>query len=141
MIIKDVLKEAERYDEILNIIVNIASGDESSFPVNAYKSGENTKWRVDGALVRKEAIELLQLIFKNEPNTDVENDDRFFNLLQYVETESDTLLHNYAVSISHRREPYIDMEIVRCWNILVNLLYNYYENTWDIPTGWKRIKD
>ena len=72
--------------------------------------------------------------------TDKRLSDSFWNLYQYVHTHTDTLLHNYSVRISHRKEPLIDMEIIRAWEILDNLIINRTgEDNWHIPEGWKTI--
>lgn len=93
--------------------------------------------------VKKEAERLVYLI--NEEKVEKLSED-LPNLTQFVEKLSDVKLHNYAVSISHRiQPPAIDMEIIRSWEILENLL-NYAiivqqipEIVWGIPDGWKKI--
>lgn len=48
------------------------------------------------------------------------------------------LLHNYAVSISHRKVPEIDMENIRVWEILDNMLICWNDEEWNIQDGWKK---
>lgn len=61
--------------------------------------------------------------------------DDYSNLSLYVGDHCDMLLHNYAVSVSHRMGGPMDDEI-RVWCILSNLLDNLYSDTWDVPVGW-----
>lgn len=61
--------------------------------------------------------------------------DDYSNLSLYVGAHCDMLLHNYAVSVSHRMGGPMDDEI-RVWCILSNLLDNLYSDTWDVPVGW-----
>ena len=139
MNIEQILKEANRYDAIQQILKDIVADNQQTYPVDPFIDNDHkTKWRVDGDNVRKDAKELLRIIDNNEAiNTD------FLYLTQYVRTKSDALLHNYAVSISHRNEPKIDMEKIRCWEILDNLLTNccngQLDDDWYIPTGWKKL--
>lgn len=63
------------------------------------------------------------------------HEDDYSNLSLYVGDHSDMLLHNYAVSVSHRIGGSMDDEI-RVWCILSNLLDNLYSDTWDVPVGW-----
>lgn len=63
------------------------------------------------------------------------HEDDYSNLSLYVGDHSDMLLHNYAVSISHRMGGSMDDDI-RVWCILSNLLDNLYSDTWNVPVGW-----
>lgn len=138
--IKRILKEAGRYDEIVDVLNNISKETDVSKPVNAFVDYDGkTKWRIDGKLLKYEASKFLQIISAEEI-TEKLDIDYFNELLQYIHTKSDTLLHNYAVSISHRNEPEIDMEYIRSVEILENLLYNLNDyKKWYIPDGWKKI--
>lgn len=62
-------------------------------------------------------------------------EDEYSNLSLYVSDHSNMLLHNYAVSVSHRTGGAMDDEI-RVWCILSNLLDNLYSDTWNVPVGW-----
>lgn len=62
-------------------------------------------------------------------------EDDYSNLSLYVGDHCDMLLHNYAVSVSHRMGGPMDDEI-RVWCILSNLLDNLYSDTWNVPVGW-----
>lgn len=56
------------------------------------------------------------------------HEDDYSNLSLYVSSHCDVLLHNYAVSVSHRTGGAMDDEI-RVWCILGNLLDNLYSGT------------
>ena len=52
------------------------------------------------------------------------------------------MLHNYSVSLSHRNEPTEDMDDIRTWEILDNLIFCFRLDEednlhWSIPEGWK----
>lgn len=138
--IKDNLKEAKRYDEVVNILKNIISDNQSAYPVTAFVDNDGkTKWDVDGSLVKEEASRFLDVIENGE--TKQMSIDDFLYLTQVIHTETDMRLHNYAVAISHRSEPHIDMEQIRSYEILENLLYNLDDvDKWTIPDGWKKIE-
>lgn len=134
--IKDILKEANRYEDIKSILEKIISDDRrASHPVNAFVDEHgNTQWRVDAGLVREEAAELLSNI-ENDTKSGIKS-----NLVEYTMTHSNMLLHNYAVHVSHRKEPKEDaMDEIRNWLILENLLMCWSDDDWDIPDGWKKI--
>lgn len=140
--IKDILKEANRYDDVMGIIESIILNTESrSYPVDAYINDEGeTRWRVDGDLIKYEAVKLLKTISEGSEHETIGKD--FMNLEQYVLSHSNMLLHNYAVSISHRKEPETDIDVIRVWEILDNLLINWSGDgidDWYIPNGWKKI--
>lgn len=137
--IKDILKEANRYEDIRNILNNIIEtlDDDMTYPVDAHIDDREIKWKVDGQLLIKEASNLLYLIDTENINCNNSSDD-FLNLLQYVRTKGDRLLHNYAIDISHRSTPCTDMNEIRKWKILENLIHNIGGELWIIPDGWKK---
>ena len=139
MSIKEKLLEAGRYSAILNILEKIIKDDQSSYPTDAYRdySLKETKWRVDGEDVRKQAAILYAKISFEVDETLKEED--YFYLRQYISSETCMMLHNYAVSISHRNDnPKEDMEVIRTWEILENLLFNLDDvSSWTIPNGWE----
>lgn len=142
--VRSVIEEANRLDEIVDILEKIIADNRSSYPVKAFVDQHGiTRWRVDGEDVRKEAAVLLGII-KGEGN--IETDEKFLNLLEYVTTHSDMLLHNYAIGITHRREPDVDMEECRRYLIIENMIECWHINlignpiTYTIPDGWKKVK-
>ena len=163
MSIKEKLLEAGRYGSVLNILEKITNDNQSTYPTDPYVvyystktecrddsrpihtcadcSSKETKWRVDGEDVRKEASKLISRISLEQDETIKEED--YFNLRQYISTETCRMLHNYAVSISHRNDnPKEDMEVIRTWEILENLLFNLDDvSSWTIPNGWKADKE
>lgn len=141
--IKSALEKSNRYDDIIGILDEITKKNDASYPVNTFMDANGeARIRVDGNRVRNEAAELLKLINSDEFD---ENNIKFPNLMEYVRTQSDTLLHNYAIQISHRIEPDIDMDIIRCWVILDNILIclnsGYLLDDWAIPSGWGKIDE
>lgn len=142
--IKEALKEANRYDEVINILNEIISkNDHSSRAVKLFIDKEGKpSYHVDGKLVVQEAVDLLQLIDEETFTEDENLFNKFSNLWKYVNFQSDMLLHNYSVSISHRKKPETDMEIIRVWEILENLIicFNIDDKaSWKIPEGWRKV--
>lgn len=143
---KNVLKEANRYDEVINILNKIIKDNKKagSVPVAVF-IGENGKAKcdVDGRLVAKEAKNLLVLIDQEVQIKDNKIFDLFSNLHKYVNSHTDDLLHNYAISISHTSSSIISMESIRPWLILDNLIDNLVIiediSSWHIPEGWRKI--
>ena len=133
------MTEANRYHEVIGILNHIISEDLAySIPVDAYTdSNGKTSWRVDGRVVTKEAKLLLQTI-EDEVDEESVFPGSFESLEQYVHSHTNMLLHNYAVTISHRTVPNdMDMEVIRSWLILDNLLICFGSKDWSIPDGWK----
>lgn len=136
--VKNKLIESNKYDDIVEILNNIINDKISSYPVDPYIDDGDTKWRVDGDKVRTEAVKLLYTI-NNNTISEYSFDD-FNELHQYVQTQTDMKLHNYAINISHNIEPLEDMNIIRSWLILDNLIINMADQCtfeWYIPDGWK----
>lgn len=134
--IKNTLKKANRFDNILQILVSITRNQQNSYTVNPFVN-ENGKlsYHVKGSVVEYEAAELLDLLLADNVS---EITMRFENLSRYVRNQSDMLLHNYTVSLSHKATPDTDLETIRCWEILQNLLDNIdYIDDWSIPKGWQ----
>ena len=148
MIIKDILKEANRYEDVMGVLFGVIKQEEFDYPVDPFIDGSQTKWRVEGSCVRNEAIRLLYVI--NNFSLPLDGGcGTFDNLYQFVKTRSDMMLHNYSIGVAHRvNEPKEDMEVIRTWLILENLLcclYIDYEKDdeesggWYIPDGWKKV--
>ena len=142
---KEEMERADKYDDVKEILTKIAMDDNisSEHQVSPFidEDGE-TKWRIDGNKVRFEAYKLLYYL-EGLHVSDVTGKD-FSNLFQYVSTNTTMLLHNYAVSISHRHEPEIDMDLIRTWLIIDNMLccfdnpFDEPDNGyWRIPDGWR----
>lgn len=143
--IKNILKEANAYDGVVSVLIITATTDFSqSIPINPYIDQDgNTIWRIDGTLIAKEASKLLKLI---EEDNDIEIEksvDDFENLYHFIKTNANIFLHNYSISISHRKTPEIDMDKIRLLLIIESFLtsigINDYE--WEIPEGWKILKN
>lgn len=143
--IHEILKAANKYDDVKNILTDIIKDNEPDYPVKAFINDDGeTKWRVKGKSVRNEAAKILTIIdgknFVKTNNSDETTDD-FQNILSYVTTTSDIKLHNYAVALSHRTEPKDNLDDIRSWETLENLIYHLRSNddwAWEIPNGWHR---
>ena len=143
------LKEAGRYEEVTAILKDIIMSNGSDYPVDVFidKNGE-PKTRINGSSLRLEASRLLNIINGKEiikPGDITIRDIE--NLHNYVKTETDMWLHNYANLISHRRTPtddsIISMDEIRNWQILNNLIYCMYiedDEDYDVNTSWKVSK-
>lgn len=141
--IKNILEEADRLNDVLNILNNIISTlDSAPYPDYAFLDNDGiTRWKVNGNMVKKAANDVIQLIY--DENHPVENDDDFLNLHEYVRSHTYDLLHNYAISISHRVRPKIDIDDIRSWLILNELILAiccHSLGTWRIPDGWRAVK-
>ena len=139
---KQQIVEAGRYDEILNIIQTLVKKNHRSYPVNPFiNKYHQTLWRVDGRSVFNESKIYVDFISSDECET-LPHKDEIENFLLVIHTELEMRLHNYANSISHRTVPTVDMEQVRCLQIIQSsidcLEFSDYE--WTIPVGWKKLE-
>lgn len=142
MTIKQILENANRFEDVSDAINHIIfTIDDRSYPVNPIIRDNSITNRVDGKSIKEEATEFLKLI--NNPSDSIEDTiEKYENLLAYVESESDMMLHNYAISISHKREPHDDMELIRVLLIIKSLIWwlnNDGDYEFDIPDGWKGV--
>lgn len=146
MSLKSILVEAGRYDDIIKILSEITSwcvnsDIPQSIAVNPYISyNKETCREVDRDKVILEALKLKNII-------ELEKEDSFItakfeNLEQYIRTISDDQLHNYAVSLTHRRESDSEkLNLLRIWLILDTMLLCWLDiHDWNIPDGWKSDK-
>lgn len=144
--IKETLLEAGKYDDVVNILTHIAINTSDDLqPIDAFVGDDGKAvTHVSGIEVIHQALELLQLIkdgLKFEYFESPEMAEKFETLQHFVESNTDMMLHNYAVNISHKAKPNIEMDQIRSWLILDNLLLNFgiedEEHEWYIPEGWK----
>ena len=144
MKVLEVLKEAGRYEEVMDALKEIKT-DNVTLPVHPFIDSDNiTKWRVECTKLAKQRDKLMELI---EADVDIEAKDteNMDELQAYVETQRDMILHNYAISISHRKEPKENMEKARVWCIIASIIYETFSDYLDeeqtkfsIPDGWKK---
>lgn len=138
--IKKTLIEAKRYNGIHRILVDCTDLRWKSYAVDAY-IGKNCKIKtsVERDDVAKEALLLLNFI-NGEVN--IEKDVLCFclsNLHKFVKSRLSQMTNNYVVSISHGQEPTIEIEYIKEWMILDNLISCLNtDGDWSIPDGWKR---
>lgn len=140
---KKILKDANRYDDICNILKEIANIKDYDLPVRAFVSRKGG-WenRIIVSNLKSESKLLLEILSQDlDSDFDMCIDD-YENLYEFVNTYADDLLHNYAVSLSHKKDPEYNIEKVRPWLILSNLLIcltvTTKEEPWSIPDGWKK---
>ena len=138
--IKSILKEANRYDEVVEILkTTIVSLNTKNNPAVAlyYDKDGIVRSNVDAKSVKLEAAILLLCI---EDIIDYEHQDLTY-LSVYFSDMTNTLLHNYAVSLTHKEEPNTGIDTLRCFSIITNLVDcingGFMEN-WTIPDGWKK---
>lgn len=142
---KELLREANRYEDVLGLLVGIShfkDDTDGSYPVNLFHSYDGKyKYRVAGKDLKSQARTVIEIIDEEIDLQDVREENLFFEDIQnFVESYTDTLLHNYSVALSHGQSPEKeDMNAIRIWEILNSLIYTImiYDDEWDIPEGWK----
>ena len=140
--IKSILKEANRYDDVVEILKTIiVSPNINHYAVALYYDKDGTvRNDVDAGSVKLEAAIVLLCI---EGILDYEQQDIIYlsALPVYLDDMTNTLLHNYAVSLTHKEEPNIGIDTIRCFSIITNLVDciggGFMEN-YTIPDGWKK---
>ena len=119
--IKAILEEANRYGDVVEILkTTIASLDtKNNLVVSLYYDNDGVaKGNVDAKSVKLEAAILLLCI---EDIIDYEHQDLTY-LSVYFTDMTNTLLHNYAVSLTHKEEPNTGIDTLRCFSIITNLV-------------------
>lgn len=149
MTIRETLTEANRLQEVMAILTNIFSIEDANLPVNLHFNSEgDATSRVAVKNLRKGSGILLSKI-------DSEPDEIGFRITEkeswflmelgiYVESKLQLKQMNYANAVSHNHLPtYFDIEEIRTWSILNNLLtqVNNLEEDFNfcIPEAWKSI--
>lgn len=133
--LKNILVNANRYEDVMAILYGMMDLTGSEVPVRAY-AGKRDKiaYNVPVQKVKEEAQALIYLLDGNMVY-DIGLDD-VENLWRYVNSVTDILLHNYAVSVSHQSQPE-DMDGIRGWLVLDNLISCLDHNeSWSVPNGW-----
>lgn len=139
------LTNAKRYYEVLRILRKIDSIEDSSLPVDPYGDDDGKiNYRIDVSVLKDDASRLLYCLEHPIYTQYCPKSENAIVLSRYVRTHNDMFLHNYANAISHNSEPDVDIDIVRPWLILENLiwyLFNDSEMEWYVPEGWKSKKE
>ena len=147
--IKDILIEGGRYYDVIMILSSIVTIKQSSVPVDYYISIDGiVKNSIDTKELKEEAAQFMYQLVQDDLCYITDDDDRFDLLLNYVHSKVNMKLHNYGISISHGNEPREDMEYIKPWLVLENLLCDLQystpdfddESIWYIPDGWKGNK-
>ena len=148
MTIRETLAEANRLHEVMAILTNIFSIEDADLPVNLHFNVEgDATSRVAVKNLRKGAGILLSKI-DSEPDEigfEITEKENWFlmDLGIYVESKLQLKQMNYANAVSHNHLPtYFDLEEIRTWSILDNLLtqvlYLREDTKFYIPEAWKR---
>lgn len=138
------IKGSGKYNEIISILKKISTRNVHQYPLyTPYTDNHGmTRYRISGELVRKEAEILLNILQTEEKIGEI----RFNFLPHYLCSETNMMLHNYAVSLSHNKQPRDSMDTIRSWLIIENLVSCWsttidQSGDWTIPDGWKKEMD
>ena len=138
--IKNTLINTGVYEDVVEILESIAGIKESTLPVDLYMDGVKPSYRIDVDNLQHEAEIFL---FGLEKDILVKGTNQYETLWRYINNKMDTMLHNYAVSLSHNHKPSIKMSVIRKYMIIENLLINISfpgtdddDEEWYIPENW-----
>ena len=143
MKVKKALIEANRLDDVQEVLKKITYTSDGNFPVYLFIDYDNTaKYRVDGDKVRSQAIALSKQI---EADCVVPTSD-FIHLYQLIESRTRMNMHNYANSALHRKESDVDLDSVRTLVIIKSIIDSMgicddKEMPWDVPAGWAKVEE
>lgn len=144
----ETLKEAGRYEQVMETLLLIACNNNTYLPVRPYfQKGE----AISRVLTSDLRAGIRYLLKKIKSNTRVApGDEGGFSLLspleQYISSEADIKMHNYANMCSHKKVALeSDLEEIRVYSIIHSIIC-YMENPewddiWEIPEGWKAYKE
>ena len=141
--LKSTLIDGNRYEDIVNMLCEIIKTTCVDFPLHhPYIDNTNeTHWRVNGEKVREQANLLLNLL---ENNSSGDTSEDFMCLRAYTNSKLEIYMINYAVAASHDIEPEHNIETIRQWSVLNNLIECWgeinKEIAWYIPETWKVSK-
>lgn len=142
MSIKKILKDANRYDDIINVLNSIASLKGGDIPVSPHINikGGNLICHVNALYVSKEAPKLIKLINNEVMEENLCNLYEFVNLHYYVDSKTKDIIYDNALALSYGNNPKDNMNVIKIWFILSNLIININNyNNWSIPDGWKNL--
>lgn len=127
-VVKDVLVEAGRYDDVIDILNGIISElDDSTRLVreNFDVTAEVLTQRVSGKQIKSGAKKLISFI--NGVGTIDPNDEDITVLYKYTGTELLRLHYYYTLYAVHREGPEskVRIEVIRGWHVLHNYLLCY----------------
>lgn len=146
---KSILEKAGRYDSSVAILKKVITClQDSSVPVDPFVDDNNiTQWRVEGKKCKEQAAQVLQII---TDEVIINKDDlvgKLDEIYYLIKSNADMKLHNYAIYQSHRKTPYEDMETIRNYLVLADLILNLDtknevnpDESWSISEGWKTIR-
>lgn len=147
---KSILEKAGRYDSSVAILKKVITClQDNSVPVDPFIDDNNiTQWRVEGKKCKEQAAQVLQII---TDEVIVNKDDlvgKLNEIYYLIKSDADIKLHNYAVYQSHRKTPLDDMETIRNYLVLEDLILNLDtknevdpDESWEVCDGWKHKKE
>ena len=147
---KSILEEAGRFDSSVAILKKVITClQDNSFPVDPFVDDNNmTQWRVEGKKCKEQAAQILQII---TDEVIINKDDlvgKLNDIYYLIKSNTDIKLHNYAIYQSHRKTPMDNMETIRNYLVLADLILNldtkneiYSDYSWIVPESWKYKKE
>ena len=140
--LKEIIKAANRYEEVLEVLNSIISDTREYYPVcytHIVENGSLCNF-LKGDLLRDEVELLHQLI---EVGSAGKTSDKFRYARAYFNNELETKLHNFGINFTHSTElDYKALEEIRVFAIIDNMLscWDFPDNCdWSIPDGWRKI--
>lgn len=146
---KSILEEAGRYEssiEILNYVIKYLNGQDSV--IYFVDNDDEVKCHVDTCKCKDQAAQILKVI---TDEVIIDKDDlvgKLDEIYLYINTDADIMLHEYARHQSYQIKPVYNIEDIRSYLVLANLIiYLNIKNdidpdkSWSVPEGWKYRKE
>lgn len=125
--LKEIMTEAERYDNIKNLLYGIINKEyKGLYPVRAYNDGYGrVSFDVSIDEVKNQAKVLLNKVESGKTISCIGKFDEYFELYQYVYSTCEDKMYNFANSMAHRNDADLkELNKIRIWSILEFLLLN-----------------
>ena len=147
---KRILKEAGRFDSSVAILKKVITCLQDSYVlVDPFVDDNNMiQWRVEGKKCKEQAAQILKVI---TDEVIINKDDlvgKLDEIYYFIKSNADIKLHNYAIYQSHRKIPIDDMDTIRNYLVLADLILNldtkneiYSDYSWIVPESWKYKKE
>lgn len=158
MTIKEKIKEAGRYEEVMEIINKILMecvGDNDTYPISLTSKGRKLNDVTDVEdIVRgiKLWMKYIEIEETQENMEAIKDEAQLLNeLMLVIDSDLDMKLHNFGVDISHRKDvDESELETARAYGVLWSSI-NYFMYfgldedfsfiPFEVPKGWKKIKE
>ena len=146
---KSILEEAGRFNSSVVILKKVITClQDDSFPVDPFIDNNNiTQWKVEGKKCKEQATQILKVITDEVIIDKDELVGKLNDIYYLIKSSANMKLHNYAIYQSHRKTPFDDMESIRNYLVLADLILNLNtknENpdySWSVPESWKYRKE